>query len=81
MSTETKLTSSFTATDQNGENHKIDLFTDFIIISDMSGTERVPGMKSLKMSDGRVVNRVEQGQYETIGIPVLKLTSTDPSAP
>ncbi len=81
MTKEIKHTGSFVATDENGDEHTVFVFSEYNVIRDRGAKRRVPGLKSLQLSDGRHVNRVDKGHYELVDTPMVKLTSNNPSAP
>jgi hypothetical protein len=76
-----KQTGSFRAKDTQGNEHTIFIYTDFIDASGLDGSAVIPGMKCLKLRDGRSVNRIDHGKYQVIGgmLPI-DLTSDDPAA-
>lgn len=70
---------SFTARDEKGNQHVIDVFQTYIDVSDSDGHAELPGLPSLMTRGGQHVNRDGKGEYS---IPALgiKLTSNDPNA-
>jgi len=73
---EKRHTGSFVANYQGSkEREHIDIFTDII----RSATSSCNGLRELRTSGGRAVNRIEKGRYQLLTGEIL--TSTDPNAP
>lgn len=74
-------TGSFEAQGGDGRQYTLYVFTTFHEAWNGSGYDRVAGLKSIRLGDGRSVNRVDKGRYEIVGRPMIPLTSDDPAAP
>lgn len=80
----TEHVGSFTAVADDGTTFEINIFQDFIYESSWAGTDKLPGLMSLKTTDGHAVNRVDKGQYQVVGygaIDYLDTSSKDANAP
>jgi hypothetical protein len=77
-------TGTFSAVDKDGMEYTVHELTEILGVS---GTFRSPptemeGMKSLKISSGEHVNRIEKGRYEVVSaFGNIPITSDDPNAP
>ena len=71
------MTGSFGAMDDQGQKHRVFVYTDY---DDDGHGGTVKGQPKLQLSDGRLVNRIAKGEYETVD-GQLKLRSNDPGAP
>jgi hypothetical protein len=82
MTTRTKRrTGTFTATGDDGRQHAVHIYTEFISAGSIEGVDEIEGMKELQLADGTRVNRLGKGEYEALTLPKLKLRSNDPNAP
>jgi hypothetical protein len=76
-----KRTGSFIATDYNGRQYKIYIYTDYLNAGNFQEPSvLVPGMKDLRTSDGMHVNRREKGEYEIVEMGLI-IHSDSPEAP
>jgi hypothetical protein len=75
-------TGRIVATGTNGKRHHVNIFTEYVSTArDLGGdSKELEGMKRLKLDDGTLVNRIEQGRYQTVGLFEVELTSDDPDA-
>lgn len=74
-----KLTNRFVATDKDGNEYQMQVWTTFIEWRCLGGESGVrAGMKELR-ANGEAANYVEKGKYQTIW--GVDLTSTDPNCP
>jgi hypothetical protein len=72
---------SFYAWTQDGERHTIELWTHFAAVHDRERIRVQPSILVLTTTEGRGVERVDQGQYRLIDNPEVSLSSNDPEAP
>ena len=76
-----KRTGSFRATGSDGRQYTVHIYTDFIDVGSFGDPNAVAeGLKELQTSDGMLVNRLQQGQYEIVQTGVV-LRSNSPAAP
>ena len=73
-------TGSFDAVSADGETYTLEIWTTIIRGNTSDGPYRTEGLKELRTSDGRHVNRIAKGEYEVIGIESVRLTSSSPNA-
>lgn len=82
MARQKKRTGTFTATDENGRKHTVEVYTEFITAESTEGSEVLEGRKELRLTDGTPVNVLGNRQYEALSpLGKLKLRSEDPRAP
>jgi hypothetical protein len=76
-----KLTNTFKAFSEDGQEFTIHEYTNFIDASSF-GKEKAfkPGQKELRTSKGDVVNREEKGKYLIVALDLI-VTSDSPNAP
>ncbi|MCP4571467.1 MAG: hypothetical protein GY838_03880 [bacterium] len=78
-----ELTNTFTARDADGNEYQICEYTPIIELRTLSGDgHRAKGMlRRLETSEGQVVSRIDEGEYEILGgFEAILVTSDDPSA-
>jgi hypothetical protein len=72
---------TFAAFSESGEEYAILVFQSSIESLDVNGArQHTPELPRLQTRDGQPVNRIEKGQYEILGDPMIPLTSTNPKA-
>ena len=71
---------TFTATDERGNNHRIEVHESDTETQTRSGTSSAKGLRELRTDTGLAVNYVEKGRY-TLVQTGDELTSSDPDAP
>ena len=76
-----KRTDSFSATGNDGLQYTVYIYTDFINAGSFEDPNAiVKGIKELRTSDGMLVKRRKQGEYEIVQTGVV-LRSNSPQAP
>ena len=76
-----ELTQEFTATDEDGTEHRLLVYQQFIPAGSFDDPSAViPGLRRIVTEDGESVNRVRKGEYEIVQTGV-RLRSSDPDAP
>jgi hypothetical protein len=79
--TTTRHVRTFAAFSEGGKEHAILVFQTSIESLDSKGArQNSPEIPRLQTRDGQIINRIEKGQYEIVGDPMIPLTSTDPKA-
>lgn len=76
----TKEVQRFKAQGADGKQIELVLSVDMVVDRTRAGTSKSAGMKTIKTTDGRSVNRKAQGRYELVATGQI-LTSDDPNAP
>ncbi len=72
---------SFNAHSQDGVVHTIEIWTHFGAVHDRDRTRVEPSLLVLTTTDGRGVDRVDQGEYRLTDRPEISLSTDDPNAP
>lgn len=72
---------SFKARTQDGEVHTIEIWTHFGAMHDRERARVQPSLLVLTTTDGRGVDRIEQGEYRLTDSPEISLSTDDPNAP
>lgn len=72
---------SFYAWTQGGERHTIEIWTHFADVHDRERVRVQPSLLVLTTTEGRDVERVEQGEYRLKDDPDVSLSTDDPNAP
>jgi len=75
-------TGTFAAAGNDGQQYTIYEFTEIVAVPTTGnpGGER-PGIRSLQLSTGEPVNRMDKGKYEIMSSVNIPITSDDPNAP
>ena len=80
MPKDVRHTGSFTAVGEDGEAHRIDIFTDIIDAGTVADPDaEMEGLKQLRTEDGMAVNLLEKGKYQVVVTGEI-LHSDDPNA-
>jgi hypothetical protein len=66
---ELRHTDTFRAKSEDGQVYTVHQYQTFI----EAGDEWLPGLKSLKLSDGRAVNFIEEGTYDIVWTPMIRI--------
>jgi hypothetical protein len=74
-----RKTDFFPAVDDAGRRYTIEVWTEFLRSENFEGSGEVEGMKQLRTSDGRSLNRLDKGEY-VIRLTGERLHSTAPNA-
>jgi hypothetical protein len=74
---------SFVGIDRGGREHMLVIQQEVINATDLtSGSDTIPGIRRIRTSDGRSVNKIGPGRYHIIGgIDPIEVASSDPIAP
>ncbi len=72
---------SFKAYSQDAELYTIEIWTRFEAQHDRERLRIAPGFRILTTTDGRRVERVDQGEYRLVDNPEVSLSTDDPNAP
>ena len=72
---------SFKAYTQAGEPHTVEIWTHFGDVHDRESIRVAPSLLVLTTTDGREVDRVDQGEYRLADSPEISLSTDDPNAP
>jgi hypothetical protein len=72
---------SFHAWTQDGERHTIEVWTHFAAVHDREIARVQPSLLVLTTTEGRGVDRIEQGEYHLTESPEVTLSTDDPNAP
>lgn len=82
MSRHKKLTNTFTAQSQLGDNYTINEYTIFEVVQYLNGEESTTTVgKLLETSSGKSVSINGKGEYTILDLCSTKVTSTDQNAP
>jgi hypothetical protein len=77
----TRHVCTFAAFSDGRKEYAILVFQTSIGSLDIHGArQNTPELPRLQTRDGQPVNRIEKGQYEIVGEPMIPLTSNDPKA-
>jgi hypothetical protein len=72
---------SFKAYAQDGEPYTIEIWTHFGAVHNHERARITPSLLVLTTTDGRGVDRVDQGEYRLTDRPEISLSTDDPNAP
>lgn len=76
-----ELTGTFEAIGSDGQQYKVNIFTEFVSASTFADPHAVvEGLKELRTSKGLHVNRIRKGEYQIVRTGV-DLRSDSPNAP
>jgi hypothetical protein len=79
--TETRFLTEFTATDDTGQQHTLNLYAEFYHFTPLAGAKNVrQGMFDIEAEDGSKVNHLGGGKFQVVSTGLL-LHSADPRLP